>query len=100
MTYPMIFGCARSYPLCIVGSRPPGQSCAAKGGAMASPWIDYCEQANPRVLAEIRRLGSAFRNARRLQVSFVAASEKQALLWMAERTPAWINSDHLPALGL
>jgi archaetidylinositol phosphate synthase len=66
---------------------------------MASPWIDYCEQANPRVLAEIRRLGSAFRNARRVQASFVAAAEKQALLWMAERTPAWINSDHLTALG-
>jgi archaetidylinositol phosphate synthase len=66
---------------------------------MASPWIDYCEQPSPRVLSEIRRLGSAFRNARRIQVSFVAAVEKRALVWMAERTPAWINSDHLTGLG-
>jgi phosphatidylglycerophosphate synthase len=67
---------------------------------MASPWIDYCEQANPAVLAEMRRLGSAFCNARRVQVSVVAAAEKRALVWMAERSPAWINSDHLTALGL
>jgi archaetidylinositol phosphate synthase len=26
--------------------------------------------------------------------------EKKALLWLAERTPAWINSDHLTLLGL
>src|ERR1041384_1212983 len=25
--------------------------------------------------------------------------EKQALIWMAEHTPEWINSDHLTALG-
>ena len=66
---------------------------------MVSPLIDYCEQANPGVLAEVRRLGSAFRNARRVQVSLVAAAEKRALVWMAERTPAWINSDHLTGLG-
>jgi len=67
---------------------------------MGSPWIDYCEQANPGVLAEARRLGSAFSSARRVQVSMVSRAEKRALVWMAERTPAWINSDHLTALGL
>jgi phosphatidylglycerophosphate synthase len=66
---------------------------------MASLWIDYCEQANPGVLAEVRRLGSRFCNARRVQVSVVGAAEKHTLVWMAERTPAWINSDHLTALG-
>lgn len=66
---------------------------------MASPLVDYCEQANPGVLAEIRRLGGAFSNARRVQASFLATLEKKTLLWLAERTPAAINSDHLTALG-
>jgi archaetidylinositol phosphate synthase len=35
----------------------------------------------------------------RLQQSFVAAAEKRTLLWLAERTPRWINSDHLTVLG-
>ena len=37
--------------------------------------------------------------ATRLQQSFVAAAEKRTLLWLAGRTPRWINSDHLTALG-
>ena len=40
-----------------------------------------------------------FRNARRIQESFVAALEKRALVWMAERIPTGINSDHLTLLG-
>jgi len=32
--------------------------------------------------------------------SMLAASEKRALIWIAERLPRWINSDHLSALGL
>lgn len=40
-----------------------------------------------------------FQNAKRLQESFLARVEKQTLIWMAERTPAWINSDHLTLLG-
>jgi archaetidylinositol phosphate synthase len=35
----------------------------------------------------------------RLQHSFVAAAEKRTLVWLAERTPGWINSDHLTILG-
>lgn len=66
---------------------------------MASPMVDYCEQANPGVLAEIRRLGGAFRSARRIQASFLANLEKKTLVWLAERTPAWVNSDHLTLLG-
>jgi phosphatidylglycerophosphate synthase len=42
---------------------------------------------------------SAFRNAKRIQQSVSAAYEKRLLIWMAERTPAWINSDHLTILG-
>jgi archaetidylinositol phosphate synthase len=37
--------------------------------------------------------------ATRLQQSFVAAAEKKTLVWLAERTPHWINSDHLTLLG-
>jgi archaetidylinositol phosphate synthase len=35
----------------------------------------------------------------RLHESLLAAPEKRALVWMAERMPAWVNSDHLSALG-
>jgi len=36
----------------------------------------------------------------RQNTSVLAAAEKRALIWMAERLPRWINSDHLSALGL
>jgi archaetidylinositol phosphate synthase len=32
--------------------------------------------------------------------SLLAAPEKRLLVWMAERLPAWISSDHLTVLGL
>ena len=41
-----------------------------------------------------------FREAKRIQQSFLAAAERKTLLWLAARTPAWINSDHLTLLGL
>jgi phosphatidylglycerophosphate synthase len=62
--------------------------------------VEYCEQANPSVLEDIRRVDTAVGNARRIQASFLATVEKKTLIWLAERTPAWINSDHLTALGL
>ncbi|MGZ4812492.1 MAG: CDP-alcohol phosphatidyltransferase family protein [Terriglobales bacterium] len=37
--------------------------------------------------------------ATRIQDSVSASVEKRALIWMAERTPRWINSDHLTTLG-
>ena len=45
------------------------------------------------------RTAAGFRQATRLQGSILATGEKRLLIWMAERTPAWINSDHLTALG-
>src|SRR2546425_1370429 len=63
---------------------------------MASPLIG-CEPANPRVLSEAR--GARFQNAKRVHRSLLAAAEQRALVWMAERTPGWINSDHLTLLG-
>ncbi len=41
-----------------------------------------------------------FREAKRIQQSFLAALEKKTLLWLAAHTPRWINSDHLTLLGL
>lgn len=32
--------------------------------------------------------------------SALAAAEKRTLIWIAQRLPRWINSDHLSALGL
>lgn len=40
-----------------------------------------------------------FASAIRIQDSFVAAVEKRTLIWLAERTPQSINSDHLTLLG-
>lgn len=43
---------------------------------------------------------AAFQEAKREQVSLLAPIEKRILIWLAHRTPRWINSDHLTALGL
>jgi archaetidylinositol phosphate synthase len=40
-----------------------------------------------------------FSDATRAQLSFVAALEKRCLIWLANRMPRWINSDHLTLLG-
>ena len=32
--------------------------------------------------------------------SVLAAAEKRALIWIAERLPRWVTSDQLTALGL
>jgi archaetidylinositol phosphate synthase len=35
----------------------------------------------------------------RIQTSLLAGVEKRCLIWMAQRLPAWVGSDHLTALG-
>ena len=35
----------------------------------------------------------------RVHGSLLAGAEKRLLIWMAERLPRWVNSDHLTALG-
>ncbi|MGB7600825.1 MAG: CDP-alcohol phosphatidyltransferase family protein [Candidatus Sulfotelmatobacter sp.] len=65
----------------------------------ASGMTDLCEPGNLKVLPTLRSLG-AFAAMRRVQESWVAGAEKTALLWLAARTPRWINPDHLTALGL
>ena len=42
---------------------------------------------------------SKFKNAQRLQLSILTPLEKKTLRWLAERMPAWVNSDHLTLLG-
>jgi len=65
---------------------------------MATPMIDFCEQTNPKILTEVRRT-QRFENATRIHNSLTSNSEKRALVWMAERTPRRISSDHLTLLG-
>ena len=67
-----------------------------------SKMTDFAEQMNPTALSEIRRTSgrsSEFRAAKRIHGSLLASSEKRALIWMAERMPAAVNSDHLTLLG-
>ena len=42
---------------------------------------------------------AAFRPAARAHTSVLARVEKKALIWIAERLPRWVNSDHLTLLG-
>ena len=65
---------------------------------MASPLTDFCEQANPNVLTEVRRI-KRFENAARVHNALTSDPEKHTLIWMAERTPRSISSDHLTLLG-
>ena len=64
---------------------------------MVSSLADFAEKINPKTLAEASRAG--FQQATRVHGSLLAAAEKRVLLWIAERMPAWVNSDHLPVIG-
>lgn len=66
---------------------------------MASYPVEHCEEIDPDLLQDIRYETHTFQSAGRVQESFIARSEKIALIWLAERTPACINSDHLTMLG-
>jgi phosphatidylglycerophosphate synthase len=58
----------------------------AKGGRKGGPW-------------ESRTALLTFKNAVRVQESLLSGPERKLLLWVAARTPAWVNSDHLTLLG-
>ncbi len=45
-------------------------------------------------------MNNSFQNATREQTSVLAPLERQALLALVRRMPAWVNSDHLSLLGL
>jgi len=42
---------------------------------------------------------AGFQEAVRVQQSFITQAERKILKWLAERTPAAVNSDHLTVLG-
>ncbi|PYS24099.1 MAG: hypothetical protein DMG11_24745 [Acidobacteria bacterium] len=42
---------------------------------------------------------SSFKSASRQQESLLAPLEKKTLIWLAQRMPGWVNSDHLTILG-
>ena len=44
-------------------------------------------------------LNETFQPAVRAHTSLLADAEKRALIWIAQRLPAWVNSDHLTGLG-
>ena len=65
--------------------------------ATAGSLTDFAEQVNPSTLRGVRR--AEFRQAIRVHGSLLASIERRALVWMAERMPRWVNSDHLTVLG-
>jgi len=65
--------------------------------ANANRLADFAEDVNPASLGEVRR--AEFRQAVRVHGSVLAPAEKRALVWLAERMPGWVNSDHLTLLG-
>jgi len=67
--------------------------------SMSTPMIDLCEQVDPARLRQLRGV-KEFRSAQRIHGSLTAQAEKTALMWLAVRTPTWINSDHLTGLGV
>ena len=70
-----------------------GQPVAEATGAQAISHVQRQPQ-TPLIL------NGDFKSAPRLQTSFTATIERKALAYLAARLPAWVNSDHLTALGL
>lgn len=64
---------------------------------IADPDLAQVAEYNPR--PDRQEANLIFRPAARMHGSFSAAAEKRLLVWMAERMPGWVNSDHLTALG-
>jgi len=56
-------------------------------------------QSFPRMRESIPQILQGFRDAPRVQQSLLASVEKRCLVWLARRLPAWVNPDHLTALG-
>jgi archaetidylinositol phosphate synthase len=96
------------YPACIV-SRPHLLQSAAQNELaqkehliMATPFVNYCEQINPKILHKLHAESPRTprrQNASRVQQSFLAAPEKRLLIWIAQQTPSWITPDHLTVSG-
>jgi len=48
---------------------------------------------------QVRGMARGFRQEKRVQESLTAGVERKVLNWLAVRLPAWVNSDHLTAIG-
>ena len=66
---------------------------------MASKQVNYGEQVRRDLLPQVKRRTAHFPDAERHHESFLAREERRLLIWLAQRTPEWINSDHLTILG-
>jgi len=64
---------------------------------MATGEIHAITSAATIIAQQVRTSG--FKSASRIQDSALSAIEKKVLLWLAERTPAWVNSDYLTLIG-
>lgn len=56
--------------------------------------------ATPNEIIRMKEAGRGFRAATRINNGLLGGVEKRLLIWIAERLPQSINSDHLTALGL
>ncbi len=54
----------------------------------------------PHAVHDAPQPSPGYKPERRILQGLTAGPEKRLLLWMAARTPRWINSDHLTLLGL
>lgn len=88
----------RSLPAEYCAGPSNGAACNHPGAVMASKIIGFSERANSAAQNEATR-GKRFENSTRVQNSLTSSPEKQLMIWMAERIPAWINPDHLTILG-
>jgi archaetidylinositol phosphate synthase len=66
---------------------------------MANDMAQFCEQLSPNLLEQIKYTPSSA-EMKRVQDSWVAAGERRALLWLAQRAPRCVSPDHLTLLGL
>jgi archaetidylinositol phosphate synthase len=83
----------------ILGARALGSRTADPQTVSSQARTEFCERANPLISIKMRRT-QPFREAQRVQESWVAGAEKRTLLWLAARTPKCIGPDHLTLLGL
>jgi phosphatidylglycerophosphate synthase len=59
----------------------------------------YSDMGGAPVLQMRTMTTAQFRQEKRIQESITAGIERRVLNWLAMRMPAWVNSDHLTAVG-
>lgn len=66
--------------------------------ATVQKMAEFGEQLNSKLVLEMQT-AQTFRDARRVQESWLASGEKRVLVWLAKRTPRRLGPDHLTLLG-